>query len=36
LILWVLSPEADDLNGEVLAIDDPETAARIGLVPIAR
>jgi NAD(P)-dependent dehydrogenase (short-subunit alcohol dehydrogenase family) len=36
LILWVLSPEADDLNGEILAIDDPETAAKIGLTPIAR
>ena len=36
LILWVLSPEADDLNGEVLAIDDPEVAARIGLVPMGR
>jgi NAD(P)-dependent dehydrogenase (short-subunit alcohol dehydrogenase family) len=36
LILWVLSPEANELNGEVLAIDDPETAARIGLTPIAR
>ena len=36
LILWVLSPEADELNGEILAIDDPEIAARIGLTPIAR
>ncbi len=36
LILWVLSPEADELNGEILAIDDPETAAKIGLTPIAR
>lgn len=36
LILWVLSPEADELNGEILGIDDPETAAKIGLTPIAR
>lgn len=36
LILWLLSPEAEDLNGEVLAIDDPEVAARIGLVPMGR
>jgi len=36
LILWVLSPEADDLNGEILAIDDPEVAAKIGLVPMGR
>jgi NAD(P)-dependent dehydrogenase (short-subunit alcohol dehydrogenase family) len=36
LILWVLSSEADELNGEVLAIDDPETAAKIGLTPMSR
>ncbi len=36
LIMWVLSPECDDLNGEILAIDDPDTAARIGLTPIPR
>lgn len=36
LILWLLSSEAEDLNGEVLAIDDPETAAKIGLTPVAR
>jgi NAD(P)-dependent dehydrogenase (short-subunit alcohol dehydrogenase family) len=36
LILWVLSPEADELNGEILAIDDAETAAKIGLTPIPR
>lgn len=36
LILWVLSPEAEDLNGQVLAIDDPEVAAKIGLVPMGR
>lgn len=36
LILWLLSPQADDVNGEVLAIDDPEVAARIGLVPMGR
>jgi NAD(P)-dependent dehydrogenase (short-subunit alcohol dehydrogenase family) len=36
LILWLLSPEAADLNGEVLAIDDPEVAARIGLTPRGR
>ncbi len=36
LILWLLSPEADQLNGEVLAIDDPEVSARIGLTPRSR
>jgi NAD(P)-dependent dehydrogenase (short-subunit alcohol dehydrogenase family) len=36
LILWLLTPEADDHNGEVLAIDDPEVAARIGLQPMGR
>ncbi len=36
LILWLLSPEADDINGEVLAIDDPEVAAKIGVVPRGR
>jgi NAD(P)-dependent dehydrogenase (short-subunit alcohol dehydrogenase family) len=36
LILWLLTPEADDRNGEVLAIDDPEIAERIGLVPMGR
>lgn len=36
LILWLLSPEADGTNGEVLAIDDPEVAARVGLTPIGR
>jgi NAD(P)-dependent dehydrogenase (short-subunit alcohol dehydrogenase family) len=36
LILWLLSPEADDINGETLAIDDPEVAAKIGLVPMGR
>ena len=36
LILWLLSSEAESINGEVLAIDDPEVAARIGLVPMGR
>lgn len=36
LILWVLSPEAESLNGEVLAIDEPEVAAKIGVTPRAR
>lgn len=36
LILWLLSPEADELNGQVLAIDDPDVAARIGLTPVGR
>lgn len=36
LILWMLSPEADDINGDVLAIDDPEVSARIGLAPRSR
>lgn len=36
LILWLLSPDAEHLNGEVLAIDDLEVAARIGLEPMGR
>jgi NAD(P)-dependent dehydrogenase (short-subunit alcohol dehydrogenase family) len=36
LILWLLSPEADEVNGEVLAIDDAEVAAKVGLTPIGR
>jgi NAD(P)-dependent dehydrogenase (short-subunit alcohol dehydrogenase family) len=36
LILWALSPEAENLNGEILAIDDPETAAKIGVIPRGR
>jgi NAD(P)-dependent dehydrogenase (short-subunit alcohol dehydrogenase family) len=36
LILWLLSAEAEGLNGEVLAIDDPEVAARIGVEPRGR
>jgi NAD(P)-dependent dehydrogenase (short-subunit alcohol dehydrogenase family) len=36
LIAWLLSSEADEVNGEVLAIDDPETSARIGLAPRSR
>jgi len=31
LILWLLSPEADDINGQVLSIDDPDIAARAGI-----
>jgi NAD(P)-dependent dehydrogenase (short-subunit alcohol dehydrogenase family) len=36
LILWLLSPEAEDVNGQVLRIDDPEVAAKIGVVPMGR
>lgn len=36
LIVWMLSADAENLNGEVLAIDDPEVAAKIGLTPIGR
>jgi NAD(P)-dependent dehydrogenase (short-subunit alcohol dehydrogenase family) len=36
LILWMLSDEAADLNGEVLALDDPEVAAKVGLEPGGR
>ncbi len=36
LILWLVSPQADGVQGQVLAIDDPEVAARIGLEPIGR
>ncbi|MGH2447802.1 MAG: SDR family NAD(P)-dependent oxidoreductase [Chloroflexota bacterium] len=36
LILWLLSPQANDMNGQTLAIDDQEVAAKIGLVPIGR
>lgn len=36
LILWLLSPEADEINGEVLAIDAPDVSARIGLAPRSR
>lgn len=36
LILWLLTPDADEVNGEVLAIDDPEVATRIGLEPGGR
>lgn len=36
LILWLLTSEADGLTGEVLAIDDPEVADRIGLQPMGR
>lgn len=36
LILWLLSPEADQVNGEVLTIDEEEVAARIGLTSKGR
>jgi NAD(P)-dependent dehydrogenase (short-subunit alcohol dehydrogenase family) len=36
LILWLLGPDAEDVNGQVLAVDDPEVAARIGLAPMGR
>lgn len=36
LIAWLLTPEADGLNGETLSIDDPEVSARLGLPLRAR
>ncbi|HLJ68402.1 MAG TPA: SDR family NAD(P)-dependent oxidoreductase [Chloroflexota bacterium] len=36
LILWLLGPAADAINGEVLAIDDPDVAQRVGLEPMGR
>lgn len=36
LIMYLLSPEADQISGEVLIIDDPATAAKVGLKPTAR
>lgn len=36
LILWLLGPEAADLNGQTVAIDDPAIAAAIGLRPMGR
>jgi NAD(P)-dependent dehydrogenase (short-subunit alcohol dehydrogenase family) len=36
LILWLLSPEAEGLNGEVLNIDDAEVAEKIGSQPMGR
>lgn len=36
LISWLLSPEAEDINGEVLAIDDPDVARKVGLTPMSR
>lgn len=36
LILWMLSHEAADLNGEVLVLDDPDVSAKIGLEPRGR
>lgn len=36
LILWLLTDEASEVNGQVLAIDDPEVAARIGVEPRGR
>jgi len=36
LILWLLSPEADNVNGELLVLDDPDVAARVGLTPMGR
>jgi NAD(P)-dependent dehydrogenase (short-subunit alcohol dehydrogenase family) len=36
LIMWLLSPEAEEINGQVLRIDDPEVAAHIGTVPMGR
>jgi len=36
LILYLLTPEAERLNGEVVSIDDPEIAIRVGLKPMGR
>lgn len=36
LILWLLSAEAEGINGEVLTIDDPDVAASIGVKPQVR
>ncbi|GAC1514602.1 MAG: SDR family NAD(P)-dependent oxidoreductase [Chloroflexota bacterium] len=36
LVLWLLTPDADETNGEVLIIDDPDVAARIGVIPRGR
>jgi len=36
LIVWLLSDEAVDYHGRVVAIDDPEIAARVGLQPMGR
>jgi NAD(P)-dependent dehydrogenase (short-subunit alcohol dehydrogenase family) len=36
LILWLLSPEADAVNGELLVLDDPTVAAKVGLTPMGR
>jgi|SRR5579875_702913 len=31
LILWLVSPEAGDINGQVLSVDEPELAERLGI-----
>jgi 3-oxoacyl-[acyl-carrier protein] reductase len=36
LILWLLSPEAQDVNGELLLLDDAAVAAKLGLTPMGR
>jgi len=36
LILYLLTREAERLNGEVVSIDDPEIAIRVGLKPMGR
>jgi len=36
LILYLLTGEAERLNGEVVSIDDPEIAIRVGLKPMGR
>ncbi|HZU12981.1 MAG TPA: SDR family NAD(P)-dependent oxidoreductase [Chloroflexota bacterium] len=36
LIMWLLSPDADDVNGETVYIDEPAWAAKVGLEPAQR
>lgn len=36
LMVWLLSEQATEIHGQVLAIDDPEVAARVGLQPMGR
>jgi NAD(P)-dependent dehydrogenase (short-subunit alcohol dehydrogenase family) len=36
LIMWLLGPEAEEVNGQILRIDDAEVAEKIGTVPMGR
>lgn len=36
LILWLLTPDADDVNGEVVVLDEAQWASRADLVPSGR